>query len=340
MNLTAESVWCETKRQDPLRRQMATPFISDLSLMNRVIRLETNSRTVFERTRDLFRRYPVVPHRRPEFIWRIVCEPTQTSGPPWPELSAFSDPNLRLLSFGQHCFLAIDLAVREAVGYITEGLLADETGFVSPFLNTLFTVTAGALRLTPLTGACVTIRDKGLLVMGKPNHGKTTSSYLAQRLGLDFYSDASVFLDLEDGRLRLWGDFSPAFFRTDSIAYLPDLDRVGRPYHYRDLKFLYVEEGTSISCNGHPITPVACVFLERGAPGNPRLTHLSHSDSRRRLDGSVSFCDDECFEGQHSAALSSLARVPAYHLAYGPDPGVAATFLRNILMVHSSLEVE
>jgi len=327
------------KRQDPLRRLLPTPLGADLPVMGRMIRFETSNLSALERTRDLFARYPKASHRHSDFLWRIVCESAPQAGPPWPEVSAFSDQGLRFVSFGQHSFLAIDLAAREAVGYLAEGLLADPEGFASPFLGTLFILTAGALRLTPLPAACVTMGEKGLLVLGEPNNGKTTSSYLTARLGLNFYSDGPVFLDLDDGPLRLWGGFLPAAFRTESSKFLPELQGVGRPFHYRDLTFLYVEEGTSIPSNGYPVIPVSCVFLERGVASTPRLTPLNHLKSCRRLEESLPFKDDERFEAQHAAALSALARVPAYHLTYGADPAVAATFLRNILTVHNSLEV-
>ena len=327
------------KRQDPLHRQLPTPFAADLPVMGRMIRFETNSRSVLKRTQNVFARYPKVSHHPFDFRWRIVCESTPQSGPPWPEVFAFSDEGLCFVNFGQHSFIAIDLAAREAVGYLAEGLLADPEGFVSPFLNTLFNMTAGALRLTPLPAACVTMGEQGLLVLGEPNNGKTTSSYLTERLGLKFHSDGAVFLDLDDGRLRVWGDFSPAAFRMESSEFLPELRSIGRPFHYRDLTFLYVQEGTSIPSNGYPVIPISCVFLERGVANTPRLTPLNSVKSSERLEEMHAFKDDDRFEAQHSAALRALAGVPAYQLTYGNDPAVAATFMRNILTVHTSLEV-
>lgn len=339
MNVSSACVEAGRRRQDPLRRLMPTPLAANLSLMARTIRLETNSPAILEPTRDLLHRYSNASHGPQEFLWRIVSESVAHAGPPWPEVSAFSCEDLRFASFGQHGFLAVDLAAREAVGWLPEGLAADPAGFVSPFLNTLFVLTAGALRLTPLSAACVTVGRKGVVVLGKPNNGKTTSSYLTARLGLEFYSDGAVFLDLDDGRLRLWGDFSPASFRPETARFLPSLFSVGREFRYRDMTFLYVDGGTSIPFNGYPIVPVACVFLERGVQGTPRLTPLDRVRFSQELEDNLPFRDDERFENQTSAALSALSHVPAYHLTYGPDPGVAATFLRNILMIHKTLEV-
>lgn len=333
MSPLSDSLRTGRKRPDPLRRMMPTPLVADLSVMGRTIRLETNNPSMLQRTQKVFARYPRAACGPPDFLWKIVCETGPHAQPPWPEIFAFSDRDLRWVSFGQHSFLAIDLAAKQAAGYLAEGLLADEAGFTSPFLTTLFLLTAGALRLTPLAGACVTLGEKAVLVLGMPNNGKTTSSYLAAKRGLDFYSDRAVFLDLDDGTLRVWGDFSPASFREETSQFLPELRKSGRPFHYRELTFLYVEEGTSIRSNGHPVVPVSCVFLERGAASAPRLTSLNSAESSRRLEKSLSFRDDERFETQRCAAFSALARVPACRLAYGNDPAVVAPFFRSLLLI-------
>jgi hypothetical protein len=338
MTASCERLCAEGARLDPLRRLLPTSLAADLPTMGRTIRLETNSPLILDRTQRLFARYAKQGTGSSEFRWRIVCESSSGMRPPWPEVLGFSDSGLRFVSFGQRNFLAIDLLAKEAIGYIAHELLADEAGFVSPFLNTLFSLTAGALRLTPLAGACVTLGGQALVILGKPNSGKTTSSYLAARLELEFYSDASVFLDLEADGLRLWGDFSPASFRPETIEFLPELRDDGQPFHYRDMTFLYVEKGTAISGNGYPVTPVACVFLERGTATSPRLTSIGHAACREALQESLSFRDDQCFAARHAATLYALARLPAYRLSYKSDPAVAATFFKNILEVHRSLE--
>jgi len=325
-------------RRDPVRRLMPTPLMGHLAVMGRTIRLETNSPAILARTRFILTRQQKPASGHPDFLWKIVCEGHPQTNPPWPELSAYSEPGLRYVSFGQHSFIAIDLEAREAVGYLAEGLLADEAGFASPFLTTLFILTAGSLGLTPLAGACVTMGEKGLLVLGMPNNGKTTSSYLAAKRGLNFYSDRTVFLDTARGKLRVWGDFAPALFRAETAQFLPELQILGRPFRYGDRTYLFVEEGTSIRSNGHPVTPVSCVFLERGGASAPHLTPLDPSEVAHRLAECVSFRDEERFKMQQSRALAALAQIQACRLVYGNDPAGAAPFLRNLLAVCDLLQ--
>ena len=121
MNLVMESQKTGSKRRDPLRRWMPTPFVADLSVMGRTVRLQTNSPSIHDRLQDLFARYPKAASGPSDFLWKIVCEAGPQVRPPWPEISAYSDKDLRMVTFGQHSFLAIDLAAREAVGTWRKG---------------------------------------------------------------------------------------------------------------------------------------------------------------------------------------------------------------------------
>ncbi|MBO0910450.1 MAG: hypothetical protein J2P13_01550 [Acidobacteria bacterium] len=318
--------------EDPLRRFTPTQLASTLAVMGRSIRFETDSPLMLERAQAVFARYRGESLPETDFVWRIVCEAGVQKTARWPQISAFSDGGLRFVNIGQRSFFAIDLERRTAVGYLGKGLIEDERGFVSPFLSTLFCLTSGPLRLTPLAAACVRMGDKGLLVLGRPNNGKTTSSYLAAALGLEFYSDRAVFLDFDHGVLRAWADFSPAAFRMGTTEFHPELKTLGHAFHCFDCSFLYLEESTAIRSNGKPVIPAACVFLERGAAKTPQLKPLHPEESNERLAEYLPFQDEECFEEQHSRALSALAQVPALSLAYGEDPAEAAEFFPSLLV--------
>jgi hypothetical protein len=328
----------DNKRQDPLRRFIPTPLATDLAVMGRRIRLETNSQLILDRTLEFLRRYQGNSCGKPEFMWRIVTEARPGITPPWPEISAFSEDGLRLISIGQHSFLGIDLESREAVGILAQGLATDEVGLLSPFLDDLFCLTASALRLVPLSAACVGSGEKGLLVFGPPNSGKTTSSYLATKLGLEFHSDQEVFLEMEAGKLRAWGDFLPAAFRPEALEFLPELQALTRPFHYRDLTFYYLDKSCLESPVARPVIPVCCVFLERSQPCGARLALLSEVEVHRRLIENQLFKDERRFEVQRAQVFQALGEVPAYTLAYGSDPEEAATSFCSILASHDLQE--
>jgi hypothetical protein len=326
-----------SRRQDPLRRFTPTPYAAGLPVMGRTVRLETNSLRILEHTAELFAPYPGSPDGHSEFLWRIVLQSHPQMNPPWPKRFAFSAPGLRFAEFGQSNFLAVDLEEHEGIGFLAEGLAEDELGLTSPFIDTLFYMTAGSLGLVSLTAACVALGEKGLLVMGPADSGKTTASYLAARLGLEFHADQAVFLETGSDGLRAWGDFFPAAFRPEALQFLPELQSSAHSMSYCDFTFHYLNKRSFQSARAHSVVPVCCVFLERKSALEPHLSPINRTDLSGRLSESLPFKDDDRFNARRASTLSALAELPAYHLAYGSDPAVAAMFFRDLLTRHEAL---
>ncbi|MGP0020872.1 MAG: hypothetical protein ACLPHP_20050 [Candidatus Sulfotelmatobacter sp.] len=284
---------------------------------------------------ELFAQYEGEPNGSPSFDWRIVVDSDVELSPPWPRRSTFSDDGLRFAQFGHRNFIAVDLEAREAVAFVAEGLLEDVSGITSPFIDTLFYMTSGSLGLVPIAAACVSSERKGLLVMGAPNQGKTTASYLATQGGLTFHADQSVFLDIASGELRAWGDFVPIAFRPETLQFLPELAPRTRRFSYCDFNFFYMDKHKRHSTVPGFIVPICCVVLERNAAAVPRLTRLAKSEFSSSIHSHVAFKDDDRFEEQRLKILTTLAQVPAYRLAYGSDPATAAPFLAHLLTRHN-----
>ncbi len=320
-------------RPDPLRRFALTPCVADLPLMGRSVHLETNSPAILQRMRGLFGRYSGTPGRRSDFLWRIMIEPQAGVKPPWPEISAFSQEGLRFINIGQRSFIAVDLKAREAAAVLAEGLAEDPLGFSSPFLDDLFCLTASMLGLVPLTAACIASGDHGILVLGPPNCGKTTSSYLAWKSGLEFLADQAVFLEIVSGQLRAWGDFLPAVFRPETVQFLPELRQAARSFQYRDLAFLYLEKDSDQTV-ARPVTPVCCVFLERHPSMVPYLAPLRRDELSQRFVESLPFKDDRQFGLQRAEVIEALEKLPSYRLIHGCDPAAVTRIYRSLLLDH------
>jgi len=331
-----------TKHEDPFRRQTPTPHRTDLQVMGRMIRLETNSLTVLAETRRLFQCDENLSHSAeqlpappalgpPEFRWRIVSESQPTTTPPWSCRSAFADQGLRYTSIGQRNFVAVDLERREAVGFLTEGLASDRPGFCNLFLDPLFCMTAEALGLTAVFSSCVAHGDRGLLIFGPPGSGKTTSSYLAGKLGLGFCADQATFLEVEGDAIRAWAGFLPALVREDLLQFLPQLRNVTRPLRYSDSVYLELDIATPGLNRPASVAPVGCVFLERSSAWPARLMPLEGSELSQKLERSLLFREDSRFKAQRCAVLSALERLPASLIAYGDDPAEAAAFFPQLL---------
>ncbi len=264
MSNAFRSAYAEIERRDHLRRFTPTPYATALPVMGRTVRLESNSQKILAHAEELFARYPGSPQGLPQFLWRIVSESDFAMRSPWPRRSAFSDHGLRYAEFGQRNFLAVDLEAREAIAFLSAGLVEDKLGFTSPFLDNLFCMTAGSLGLVSLRANCVSLGNKGLLVLGPHNSGKTTASYIAARLGLEFYADEGVFAEIKEDAVRVWGGFWPAAFRPQALRFFPELRMCTRPFSYCNFTFHHLQRHQYRATQVHPLIPVGCVF---GWPG-------------------------------------------------------------------------
>lgn len=317
--------------EDTLRRFTAMPLSENFRVMNRTIRLQTNDLNFLGEARQVFACQRGTASVSPDFAWRVVVDPSSGLKPPWPKRVAFSDDSLRYVNLGCRSFIAVDLAARESVGFLSEELAGDPSGIRCPFFSDLFDLSAPALGLTEIAAASVARASRCLLIFGPPQSGKTTSAFRAMKLGLQFHADQEVFLESQAGRLLAWGDMWPAIFRLDILDVLPELEAFARPFHYQDLSFLCVEKNRPHPDATHPAIPHSCIFLERDTSEVPTLTRLEFWQLKERLAPSFPFKDDPSFEARRAAVLTELASLPGYRLAYGPDPYAAACVYRDLL---------
>jgi hypothetical protein len=317
-------------RPDLLHRFSATPHAANVVVMRRTIRIESSRPQIVERARGFFMRHQCPPAATPEFLWRIVAEANRRSDAIDIQLNAFSDFGIRYVNVGQRSFLAVDLEARKAVAFVDERAVESEPEFnCRPLFDTLFHMCAGSLGLTSLSAACVGMGPNGALVFGSPNSGKTTASYLAARRGLEFHADQAAFVEMHDGKLRVWGDLLPAIFRPESLEFLPELRTSTREFSYPDFRVHYLSKRPFQAAVAHPVAPVCCVFLDRQS-GESRMLPLSRAEFKRRFAHNVLFHEDQRFDAQSTAVLEALSAVPAYELTYR-DPEMATTVLCDLL---------
>lgn len=319
-------------RQDLLRRFTPTPYTADLRLMQRTVRLETNSESMKALALKFFERHQHGSLSQPEFRWRIVCHPDPQVQSTDVHLIAFSDSGVRYVNVGQRSFLAVDLENREAVGFLADRFVDHSPELRNNrLLDLLFCMTASSLGLTALSGGCVGLNDRGVLVFGPPNSGKTTACYLAAKRGLEFHADQMVFLDVRSDAVRVWGDFFPAVFRPETLEFLPELKTTTRASSHAGLAFHYLDKAPLQARWARPVLPVCSVFLDRETAMEPRLEQISKEESETRMRQCLLFKHDLPFESEIDSALHALADRPTYCLRYGSDPQTAADFIETLL---------
>jgi hypothetical protein len=321
------------KRPDPLRRFAPTPYAISLQLMGRTVRVETNSPKILELTLQFFTSYPRISQSDPEFRWRIVGEFDSFTGP-GTRTSEFSDPDLSFVNMGQRSFLAVDAETRLGIAFLGEGFAeAREPRFIGrPPLDILFCMSAASLGLTSVSAACVALGEKGVLLLGEPNSGKTTAAYVAAMLGMEFFADQVVFLECAPSGICAWGDPFPAVFRPATVQYFPELSSEIRSSSYGDLSFYYFDKTKLQRQQAHSVVPLCSILLQRAVAAGPRLVPLTPAELSQHLAASLLFKDGQRFQAQHAAVFAGLANLPSYRLPYGEDPAAAAELVRNLLV--------
>ncbi len=327
-----------TTYRDPLRR--FTPLIHriPIRMMGRNGMFETNSIRVSESACRFLKSSLSDASSRPAFTWRIVTEEGQRPKSPWPQPTGFAAEGMRCVNLGQTGFVAADLDACEVVGFTSESRVADAPGFAGVFLAAMAHLTAAALRLTPISSACIAKQKRGLLLLGPPRCGKTTCAYAARKFGFEIHSDMATFLEVRGGRLQAWGEFWPALFRQDTARYHPELLHLGQPLEHENETFISVEKSCLAPRDEDNVIPTLALVLERGKSKIPRLTQLPRDGYAEVLKASSPYAEEPQDPSHRSAVLSELLTIPAYQLTFGENPTEAAVFCRSLFTTHRSVE--
>lgn len=298
--------------------------------MGSTVRLESNSASIVEKALTFFSRYQGPPGE-PEFLWRIVGELKSPINGPSADVTAFSDDCLRFANLAQHGLLAVDLRAREAVAFVDETSVEGEPRLhCRPPFDTLFCMCAASLGKTSFEAACVGKREKGILICGPPNSGKTTSAYLAAKRGLEFHADQAVFLEMQAGGLRAWGDLLPAVFRPEALQFYPELRSSTLFFSHSNFAVHYLSKKPFQNAAAHPLTPVGCVFLKRGGARKASLTAIAPGRRVPMFENALLYQEIDEFRPQTSAVIDALAKLQNYELTF-QDPADAADRICKLL---------
>jgi hypothetical protein len=319
-------------RVDLLRRFAPTMHAINLVAMQRTVRVETNNLEMLALVLKFFERHRHSTPSAPEFVWRIIVESDTRLDPSGVRLSAFSDGGLRYVNIGQMSFLAVDLEKREGKAFLDPAFVHADARFRHrPPVDILFCMTAASLGLAALSGGCVGTNDRGVLIFGPPNSGKTTASYLAAQSGMQFHADQVIFPDARSNSLAVWGDPFPAVFRPETLAYLSELRDCCRLSNYGSCSFYYFDKGSMQAPRTKPVVPICSLFLDRSGRGGAQLSEMNPGAAVNRLYEYMLFAGDAKVDPQIAAAVHALTKTPAYSLTYNTDPKIAADVIVKML---------
>jgi hypothetical protein len=197
----------------------------------------------------------------------------------------------------------------------------------------VFTLATRAQQLIPLHAACVSLNDRGVVLMGASGAGKSTLSLHCLLRQLDFVAEDAVFVTAKG--LRATGVANFIHVRPDTLRWLskPQADRIRaspsiqRRSGVRKFEVDLRRDGYRLAAR--PPRLCAAVFLSPRAGGTTLLRPLSGADVRARLLAAQPYAASQPLWKQFAATLRELG---GYELRRGRHPQEGAERLHELLM--------
>jgi len=119
--------------------------------------------------------------------------------------------------------LVINLRDRHGAGRFTRAMASDERYWKTVLFPSLLAMVASAAGLTCLHSACVSSKNRGLLLIGDAGAGKSSLSLALAQTGLDFLSDDRTLVKSERGKITAWALSGEMKQRCEAIEHFPEL---------------------------------------------------------------------------------------------------------------------
>jgi hypothetical protein len=196
----------------------------------------------------------------------------------------------------------------------------------------VFTLATRAQQLTPLHAACVSLHDRGALLMGASGAGKSTLALHCALRQLDFVAEDAVFVTAKELLATRIANF--LHVRPDSLRWLSQQQALtirSAPTIKRRSgvrKFEVDLRRDPYRLAARPPQLRAVVFLSPRAGGRDLLRPLSAADTRARLSAAQPYA-----AGQSSwkPFASSVRALRGYELRRGRHPQEGAEVLHELL---------
>jgi len=310
------------RHDDALRHGVVIPVLGIR------VTFESNDARVLETVDEAFHAWPLVEHS-PRLISDVAVRVrvhVQTadespSGDHAPIRVRTPDLPRTLIATSGSMGIA-DAARREALLYVTTGLVRDTHHFRHNVLEALTMGVLTRLDRMPLGAACITRGDTALLLAGAGRSGRSTLAYAAARAGYGVLAEDLVAVQLEP-RLRLWGTPGWVHLPLDAADHFKELDGSEPDLVVNGTPRIAIRTD---SLDALPAVPVAqraavCVL----APALDDAPPLEMLDGNALQEAMIAGLDPsaDLFADTIGDAISVLAGHGGWRLRTGPDPLVS-----------------
>jgi hypothetical protein len=287
-------------------------FAEDFFPLGARLRIETDSREILEACRLSFGRYesPASGIETPVFTIRLLSDESLSASPPWPDPVFDRRGEIFRVSVGSDNAAMADLRRRHSSGSVSPAMARDtkllQRTFVECLALTMMTCGNGATH-TCVHASAVANGDRGLVLSGPRESGKSTLACACARRGFDIVTDDVVYLRAEPV-LTAWGRPWRLRLLPDCVRFFPELsakaaDLKSRPGDILEIEVREFWPGrTRARCE-----PMALFFLERSS-GRSSCEPLKTGEALKLLERDVVYDTPEFLERRRSAWTQLAAR--------------------------------
>ncbi|HET9215902.1 MAG TPA: hypothetical protein VFR18_02925 [Terriglobia bacterium] len=318
---------------DFLKKDVQTPLYGCYLASGISLRIETNSESILSIARANFESLDD-SHVKNEVRLRLWVEDAHDSPQTRPYFRGLG--HLVFSGYGERSSLLIDVASRRGAGRFTQSLSKNRSYWKTVVFPSLLAIVAPSVGLTSLHSACVSVKGRGLLLVGVAASGKSTLSLALAQAGLDFLSDDRILVGTRNEELRAWGLSREMKQRADAVRHFPALRHETLTERWNgDSVFRFDPAELFGVTRAEYCEPSWIVFLERQAAPSFVLEELQPEEAINLLELDLHQEMREAAERQH-ITLQALSKKTCYRLRHGGDPHTVARALGQLFQLGNS----
>ena len=300
--------------QDPLQSAFPLPLTHIVFPMGFPVRITTNSEEVICAAKDAWACCSEVFDYTPLDI-RFAVDEDATSEPP-PAVLPRGKDNLFAIVHSADTFAMADLSRGTSFSWLTPAVVSDRAYFRYHFLDSLVYSMLGALYLTPIHAACVTLDGSGVLLCGDSGSGKTSLAYACAKKGWTYVADDASHLLRPGTDRRILGRPHEIRFRSTATLLFPELGActpVRRPNGKFDLE---IKTGDlNLPYIASEARADYLVFPKRDFDGPAGFRKLDRNNAEAWLYQVLCVGEESVRQAQRKS-LAALLELPLFELCY------------------------